>query len=178
MSWTADSDVGTGRADWAPHSGQTEMVFDDIIGSASRGLTDSETSELMGSYDLSTATPDPPDDPSDAVIELFELPRSSARQQVRTLIRRLVARRLQDGHIPGSRFRNLNTSIVLSGLTTRRVAFPAWVIAYRYGKNLYRFVLSGQDAECLMGEAPVSVTKIVLAVLGAVAALALLVALF
>ncbi len=178
VSWTADSDVGTGRADWAPHAGQTGMVFVDIVGSASRGLTDSETSELMGSYDLSTAAPDPPGEPSDAVIELFGLPRSSARQQVRTLIRQLVARRLEETHIPGSRFRNLKTSIVLGGLTTRRVAFPAWVIAYRYGKDLYRFVLSGQDAECLMGEAPLSTVKIVLAILGAIAALVLLVALF
>jgi len=174
VSWTADSDAGTGRADWAPHSGQTEMVFDDIVGSASRGLTDSETSQLMGGYGLETAVTEPPTEPPDVVIEQFELPRSSARRQVRTLIRQLVAERLKDGHIPGSRFRNLNTSILLRGLTTRRVAFPAWVIAYRYGKNLYRFVLSGQDAECLMGEAPVSVTKIVLAVLGAATALALL----
>ncbi len=178
VSWTADSDVGTGRADWAPHSGQTEMVFDDIIGSASRGLTDSETSELMGSYDLSTAAVDPPDEPPDAVVEQFELPRSSARRQVRILIRQLVAQRLENGHIPGSRFRNLNTSIVLRSLTTRRVAFPAWVIAYRYRRRLFRFVLSGQDADCLMGEAPLSTVKIVLAILGAIAALALLVALF
>ncbi len=176
VSWTADSDAATGRADWAPHAGQTRMHIDDVVGSASRGLTDQETIQLIGSYGLSTATAEPPDEPPDAVVEQFELPRSSARQRVRTLIRRLVAKRLQSGQIPGSRFRNLNTSIVLSGLTTRRVAFPAWVIAYRYRRRLFRFVLSGQDAECLMGEAPLSTAKIVLTILGAIAALALLAA--
>jgi hypothetical protein len=52
-------------------------------------------------------------------------------------------------------------------LVTRRLGFPAWVIAYRYRGVLHRCVLSGQDAACLVGDAPISVARVVLAVLAA-----------
>ena len=127
----------------------------------------------MGGYDLSSSVDKPPEMPPGVVIEQFDLPRSSARKQVRSLIRSLVSRRLQEGHIPGSRFRNLHLSIVLRRLVTRRTAFPAWVIAYRYRRKLFRFVLSGQDATCLLGEAPLSTAKIIVTIVAALAALGL-----
>jgi hypothetical protein len=174
VSWTADSDAAAGRADWAPHAGQTDMRFDDVIGSASRGLTDDETRKLVESYHLPTATNQLPADPVEIVLEQFELPRSSARQQVRAQIRRIVTHRLEGGHIPGTRYRHLHMSILLRRLVTRRMAFPAWVIAYRYRSKLYRFVLSGQDAECLMGDAPLSIAKIAATIVGGVVLLAVL----
>lgn len=50
------------------------------------------------------------------------------------------------------------------------MAFPAYVIAYRYRGRLYRTVISGQDAGCIIGNAPRSVAKVILVI-----ALALLV---
>jgi len=37
VSWAADSNAGSGRSDWAPHSGQVKMRFDNVLVSASRG---------------------------------------------------------------------------------------------------------------------------------------------
>jgi hypothetical protein len=168
VSWTADSDAGAARADWAPHAGQTELGLDGIVVSASRGLTARETSRLLPSYDLGSAREREPGDEAEAVVEQFELRRAAARRQVRSELERLVAERLRNGVIPGRRFRNLHTSVLARRLVTRRLAFPAWVIAYRYRGTLYRCVLSGQDAACLLGDAPISAARVLLAVLGAV----------
>ena len=166
VSWTADSDAGASRADWAPHAGRTELNLDGIVVSASRGLTARETSRLLPSYDFGSAREREPGGEPEAVVEHFELRRAAARRQVRSELERLVAERLRNGVIPGSRFRNLHTSVLARRLVTRRLGFPAWVIAYRYRGVTYRCVLSGQDAACLVGEAPISVGRVLLAVLG------------
>jgi hypothetical protein len=168
VSWTADSDAGASRADWAPHAGQTELELDGIVVSASRGLTARETSRLLPSYDFGSARERGPGDDPEVVVEQFELRRAAARRHVRSELERLVAKRLQNGTIPGRRFRNIHTSVLARRLVTRRLGFPAWVIAYRYRSALYRCVLSGQDAACLVGDAPISVGRVLLAVLAAV----------
>ena len=177
VTWTADSDAGAQRSDWAPHSGETEMVFDDVVASASRGLSVSETDLLIPTYDLTTARDAPDDQIPGTTVEQFDLPRSTARGRVTAFIRRLVRERLQKGPIPGGRFRNVHAAVVLRRLVTRRLAFPAWVLAYRYRGSLYRVVISGQDAGCLVGSAPYSVARIFAVICGGALALALIVAL-
>jgi hypothetical protein len=171
VSWAADTDAGAHRADWAPHSGLTELDYDDVVVPATRGLEPDEVAHLLPSYDL-VANGTTEDVVGDATVERFDVPRSAARARLVEAVERLARTRLTERHLPGRRSRNLATSTVLRGLDARRVAFPAWVLAYRYKGKLYRTVLSGQDAECLKGEAPYSVLKIA----AAIAAGALLVA--
>jgi hypothetical protein len=177
VTWTADSDSGARRAEWAPHAGEAGIVFEDVVVSGSRGLTAAETGRLIPTYDLGTAAAAADEPAPGAVVERFDLPRSSARARVADHIRELVGERLRRGTIPGSRFRNLHTAVVLRRLRTRRVAFPSYVLAYRHRGRLYRVVLSGQDASCLLGSAPYSTVKILAVVFGGVLALALSVAL-
>lgn len=164
VSWTADSNAGAGRSAWAPHSGQTDMVFDDVLISASRGLNDKEAYTLSPSYSLTTALPEIEAPADDATLEAFDVQRSQARARVTHGIRRAAAGRLQESHIPGSRFRNIHVRALLTGLDTRRMSFPAWVMAYRYEHKLFRVVISGQDAGVLMGKAPISWAKILVIV--------------
>lgn len=177
VSWTADSEVGAVRADWAPHSGQTEVRFDDIVVSASRGLSGEETAQLVPSYDLTTARARAAEEDGDAVVEQFEVRRTVARRQVRAELKRLASKHLKDGVIPGRRVRHLHTSLLVRKLLTRRIGFPAWVIAYRYRGSLHRFVLSGQDPSCLLGDAPRSTARVLLAIAVAIGGLAALLAL-
>lgn len=174
VSWAADSDAGAGRADWAPHAGRQEMVFDGILVSASRGLTDAETAALEPSYGLDSARPDHDGAPEGVAVEAFDVPRSTARRRVLAAVEQLAGRRLTAGVIPGSRFRQVHTSILLRGLVTRRLALPAWVLAYRYRDRLHRAVISGQDEGRLLGTAPYSAPKIAAAVLLGVFALVVL----
>jgi hypothetical protein len=174
VSWTADSDHGAPRADWAPHAGRTTMRFDAVVVPATRGLSPDEAGRLAGSYDLSGAMPEIDAPPPGAVTEHFDVQRSFARRHVLDAIDGLASRRVQADHVPGRRFRNLHTSMLLRRLATRRVALPAYVLAYRYRDRLYRLVLSGQDGTCLLGSAPWSIAKIVTVVGLGVAAAAIL----
>jgi len=169
LSWAADTDHETRRAAWAPHSGLVELEFDDVVVPATRGLTHKEAVHLLVSYDLSSVA-GVSDVVDDATVERFDVPRSAARQRLVEVVEQLSRRHLTTEHTPGHRVRNLHTSTVLQGLETRRVAFPAWVLAYRYKERLFRTVLSGQDASCLMGEAPYSTARIVGAVVTGVMA--------
>lgn len=162
VSWTADSDLGARRADWAPHAGQVELEFNDIVAPASRGLSAGETDYLADTYDLDSAGAEPVSDAGATIVEQFDVPRSGARQRVAAVLERLARKRLEDAHIPGSRFRNIRTSILLRRLVTRRFAFPSYVLAYKYRGKLYRIVISGQDGTRILGAAPYAVAKIVL----------------
>ncbi len=173
VSWAADSDAGSGRSAWAPHSGQTQMDFSNILISASRGLTGHESSTVTSYYNPSTANPRP-QKLGNAVVEQFDLQRSQARRQITDALKSAAQQRIAEIHVPGTRTRNVRTSVLLRSLTTRRLAFPAWVLAYRYRSQLYRVVICGQDASCVTGSAPNSRMKIALVVTSLVTVAALI----
>lgn len=189
VSWAADSDAGSRRSRWAPHAGTTQFAWDNIVVSASRGLTPKETSRLARGFRLETARPMPKPAGDEAelggggaapggeapasTVERFDLQRSAARRKILDAIEEHAAAQLQQRHIPGSRFRNVHTSVLLSRLVTKRMALPTWVLTYRYKGALYRALVHGQDATLAFGEAPLSWTKIALLVFGVLAVLGL-----
>ncbi|HEY6226279.1 MAG TPA: zinc ribbon domain-containing protein [Verrucomicrobiae bacterium] len=162
-TWTADSDAGAQKAKWAPHAGELQSEFNSLVIPATRGLTANECARLIPTYDLAMTALDG-DGERDAAMERFDMPRSFARAAIVGAIHRLIESRITNGEIPGSRFRNLHASVQLRKLMTRRMAFPAYVIAYRYRGRLYRTVISGQDPNCVVGEAPKSIGKLLLLV--------------
>lgn len=173
VSWTADSDAGSRRSDWAPHAGQAELTFEDVLVSASRGLSDKECTGLAGAYRLGTAQAQP-QGPEDAQVERFDVTRSGARRQIQAAVEREAEARLRGEHIPGRRFRHVHVAVVLASLRTRRYALPAYVLAYRYRDKAYRVVVHGQDAAVVLGETPVSWAKVMAVVGGVLLVLVLL----
>ena len=173
VSWTADSDAGARRAAWAPHAGQVQLRFKDLLIPATRGLTERESLALAPGFELAQAQPTA-QGPEGAVLESFELERSAARRLVLSRLEGHARERVKAEHVPGTRCRNLHTSLLLVGMHTRRVALPTYVLAYRYRSRLYRVLVHGQRAEQVLGSAPVSALKVALVVAGALAALALL----
>jgi hypothetical protein len=161
ISWTADSNFGTTRSEWAPHAGQNTLRVSSLLISASRGLTYAECAALAASFNLSMARPEPYGPPG-AVIERFDVQRSAARQQISSAIDRSIEAQLKNGIIPGSRYRNLHVATLLSSLHTRRFALPSYVLAYYYRGRLYRALIHGQDARCAVGDAPYSLLRIAL----------------
>lgn len=172
VSWTADSNAGSLQSDWAPHAGQAEMTFDDVLVSASRGLTAEEAAALSGSYDLGTARTTLEETAEDATVEAFDVQRSQARSLLLAAIEGHAAARVEAECVPGSRFRNVHVALLLRGLETRRLALPAWVLAYRYHDELYRVVISGQDPEAIEGRMPISPWRVLLVVLAVAAIVA------
>ena len=171
-AWTADTDAGARRSDWAPHSGALRLVLHTILVSASRGLTQAETQKLAPSYELTQATPQP-EGPPGAQVELFDVTRSGARRQILSAVEQTARERIARADLPGRRHRNLRVAVALSGLGTEHYGLPAYVLAYRYGKKLYRVVVHGQDPNCVLGEKPVSWAKVAVTALVALAVLVL-----
>jgi len=167
ISWTADSNAGSWRAAWAPHSGQVQLRFDDIAVSASRGLTDEEAYAMVSGYQLRSAHPEP-ESPEGTTLEQFDVQRSAARARVSDAIVEMARRTVQAHHIPGSSHRKVKVMPLVRELFTHRYSFPAWVMAYRYKGKLYRAVCCGQDAARVLGKAPYSLFRILLAVCAAV----------
>ncbi|WP_426755978.1 zinc ribbon domain-containing protein [Myxococcus sp. Y35] len=159
VSWTADSDAGSRRSDWAPHAGRTRFDFDGIPVPASRGLKVAECEALAPHYQPDSAR-DTPVGPEGAHIERFEATRSGARRSVLEAVERLSREQLQQGVIPGRRFRNIHVAVALSSLRTRRLALPVYVLAYRYRDKPYRVLVHGQDAQVVLGEAPISAWRV------------------
>lgn len=165
VSWTADSDAGSRRSDWAPHAGRTRFDFENIAVPASRGLKVKECDALAPRYRRDTAASEPRG-PEGAHVERFEATRSGARRAVLEAVERLSRERLQQGIIPGRRFRNVHVAVALSSLHTTRLALPAYVLAYRYKGKAYRVVVHGQDAGVVLGEAPISGWRVAAVVAG------------
>ncbi len=168
VSWAADSNAGSQRSAWAPHSGQTNIRFDDVLVSASRGLSTAEVTAITPGLNLSTVRGEP-EGAENATLEQFDLQRSQARQQVIAALQNLAAQRMQQQQIPGNHFRNVKVSVVVRRLITRRLSYPAYVLAYRYKDDLFRVVICGQDGSRVIGSAPRSIAKILLVVAGVAA---------
>lgn len=167
VSWAADSDAGAGRSAWAPHSGAFDVALDNVLVSASRGLTDPECVALAAGYNLADRS-DAPDEGRRALVEQFDVQRSAARATIGRALTNTAAAHASR-HVPGSTFRNLKVAVVPQQMTTRRLGFPAYVLAYRYGDAVYRAIVHGQDPQFVVGKAPWSWTRIAFIVVAAVA---------
>ena len=98
------------------------------------------------------------------MMEEFDVQRSAARALVMATIRTICEARLEREEVPGAYCRNLHFEPLLRSLETHRLAFPAWVLAYRYRETLFRVVSSGQDEGCVRGKAPFSFLKLLLVI--------------
>ena len=158
VSATADTDAGRRRAPYAPHAVSFPLRYTRMLVSASKGLVYDEVATLASSYRIDEQHPGPP--PAEGyTVEEFALSRSAARRQVLTALHNQALEAAKRA-LPGHRMRNLKAEIRLSALRTQRLAFPAWVLAYRYGAKSYRVVISGHDPQAVRGEAPYSAWKI------------------
>jgi hypothetical protein len=179
VSWAADSNADTWRSDWAPHAGVAQLPFNNLLVSASRGLNLDEARQLGPYTRLDQAVPAQQAQlaqmgPQGTILEQFDTQRSAARAIISDAIESTSVEILKQGHIPGSRFRNVKVSVLLHALETRRVALPSFVLAYRYNNKSYRAVIHGQDASCVTGKSPISWAKVAL-VAGIVLAVVLII---
>lgn len=168
VSWAADSEVGSRRSGWAPHAGQQHVHFQRILVPASRGLSVDECTSISGGYQLATQGPPPQPQPG-TLIERFDVQRSAARKAIADALTRAAIAQAKDW-VPGSRIRKLKVAVLPKRLSSDRLGFPAYVLAYRYRGKLYRAVVNGQDASLVVGTAPYSIGRIA-AVIGLIAAI-------
>lgn len=166
---TYGTDVqGYGRkATFGPATGAFSRALNLIV-PATQGLSLEEVVDL-GEYDVATAQRDAlPDVPG----EDFGVTRAHARSRILEGVRNDAVAEIGRRH--RGRLRKTNVEVMLTGLFTRRLLLPVWVLAYRYGNEKFRVVIHGQRERTVVGKSPISPWRVMGAIaasLGLVAAL-------
>ena len=151
---------------WRWTSGRRSDSFDDVLVCASRGLPEKLADKLC-SFDTGHLVPYRPDFLAGWRAEEYgvELNKGWGRA-VESMEARQRRRCASD--VPGDTQRFLKVQNRFSDETFKHVLLPIWISSYRYKEKVYRFLVNGQTGE-VVGEAPWSWIKIMLAVLTVVA---------
>ncbi len=162
------------ETEWRSLAGAWAAYLDDIVVTASRGLSNAEL-EAVEPYDLRALHRYTPkllsgwiaEDPSRTVAECAEMARQEAVEQ--------VGRRVS-AFMPGDSHRSLRYTTTFSNEYGALVLLPVWVLAVKYDPEqpAIRMVLNGQTGT-LIGRPPRSWVKIVALVVAILAAVAVLV---
>ncbi len=97
-------------------------------------------------------------DLQNVIVEQFSVVRKYARPLARQGMEELERAACQSQYVPGNA-RNVHVNIRIEGLTSEPVLLPVWIMAYRYGEELFRFLVNGQSGRAT-GRAPLSWRKI------------------
>lgn len=150
--WTGLVRAPETRSDKRPVSGVDHARFDQILVPASNTLRQTELAAL-GSYDEGRLRSEVPvQDP----MELPVLTRAAARTRAQEEMRARHADALRNARS----LLEVHASGVASDLSGRPVLVPVWIGAFRYGKRTFRILINGQTG-VLVGQAPISVWKVV-----------------
>jgi hypothetical protein len=157
--WTADTSQTPAGAsgDWYPLSGEHRNEYSGVLVGASKALSTAETAAICP-FDLTAAVPAEKAALDDYTVEEFALPRKYARPLARQSLEARERQACDDIYVPGNH-RNLKVNMRVEGLASEPVLLPAWIMAYRYKDQVYRFLLNGQTGQAT-GQAPVSWLKI------------------
>ncbi len=168
--WTADSsEVPFGaRAAWRPVAGRDDRGFADVLVLAS-GSLDAREGERLAPFLLEEARPYADGLAGDVPVEDVGLSRRGARPELLARVSALEAAAVP-GRVPG-RARHVHVNVRLRDTGGSLVLLPVWINAYTWRGRRWRFCVNGQTGR-VVGRAPVSRTKVALALLLALAAAA------
>ncbi len=165
--WTGLVSAAT-QAGKRPVSGRAEAEYEQVLIVASTALTQAELSEL-GAYREALEPFDP--EAADVPYEVSELTRSAATARAHRLLQARHAEAIQ----ASEGLLDIRTSALVHDLTGKPVLVPVLIGAYRYREHPYRVLVHGQTGH-LVGEAPISYTRVAAVVLGGLLLLAVVVA--
>jgi hypothetical protein len=80
--------------------------------------------------------------------------RKYARPLARQGLEEMERSACQSNYVPGTA-RNVKVNVRIEGLMSEPVLLPVWIMAYRYGDKLFRFLVNGQSGKAT-GLAPLS----------------------
>src|SRR5581483_9431234 len=160
------------RTRWESAWGSRSDDYDDVLVCASKGLP-RELADGMKTFDTTQLVPYSPGflagwRAEEYAVDLQEGFGMGQQKMIAEQERRCAK------DVPGDTHRALSVDNTFSALTFKHVLLPVWIAAYRYNNKVYRFLVNGQTGE-VVGKAPWSVFKILLAVLAIAALIAVLV---
>lgn len=163
------------ETEWWPLSGRHHRYYSGYLVSGSRGLGQQEADRIKP-FHLAALKRYEPFFLAGWLSEEYSI----EREQALDVCKQEFYRREQqnvDTMLPGDTQRSVQVETHFSDVNSDLILLPIYLLSYRYGNKLYRFLLNGQTGKCA-GDKPLSWPKIALAVGVGIVAIALLVLLF
>lgn len=161
------------ETEWWPLAGKHHRYYSGYLVSGSRGLAQADA-QRVGPFHLAALKRYRPSFLAGWASEEYSVPRDEA---LRVCQQEFLRREEQNvsAHLPGDTHRGLRVLTRFDHVNSDLVLLPVYLLSYRYGGRLYRFLLNGQTGKAV-GDKPLSWKRILAAVGIAVAAVALAVA--
>ncbi len=95
-----------------------------------------------------------------------------AKKSIDSKLRRSIDDKIRDEH-DADDTRNIQINSTFSNLTYKYLLLPVWLSSYKYKDKIYNFMVNGQTGK-VSGKTPISIPKVIITVLGCIAAIALI----
>lgn len=157
---------------WWPVSGRVHNAFDDLLVLATRSLPRKQACALEP-WDIKDLVPYQEEYLAGFVCQSYEVDLEQgfgeAKQQMEPTIQSTICR-----DIGGDHQRIGHVSTAYQDITFKHLLLPVWIASYRYGEQVYRFLVNARTGE-VQGERPWGWVKITLMVLAIVAVILVIV---
>jgi hypothetical protein len=155
------------RVRWEPAWGERDDAYDDVLVHASKGVS-AELATKLGAFDLSKLVPYRPEYLAGWHAEEYALDLAGGWTGAEQRI--VASQEARCSHdVPGDTQRDLRVRNVIRDVRWKHVLLPIWSLTYAYGGKSYAVLIHGQTGK-VVGKAPLSWIKILLLVLGVLAA--------
>jgi DNA-directed RNA polymerase subunit RPC12/RpoP len=152
---------------WYPASGRVFNTFDDLLILASRSLP-KKYADRLKPWHLEQLLPYRDEYLAGFRAERYQVSLDDGFTEACALMVPDIRVTIR-GDIGGDEQRITSMDVEHDDITFKHILLPIWISAYRYKKRVYRVLINARTGE-VQGERPWSVWKILLAVLGGIAA--------
>lgn len=149
------------ETEWWDLQGRHHRYYSGYMVSGSRGLTQEEA-ERIGPFNLPALRRYAPHYLAGWAAEEYSVSAVEALQRCQQEFYRRERRHVAE-FLPGDCHDSLQVSTEFRKVTSDLCLLPVYVVAYRYGGRLYRFLVNGQTGR-VTGERPVSWARIAIAI--------------
>ncbi len=157
------------ETEWWPLAGEHQNYYSGYLVSGSRGLPQ-DYAERIKPFRMESLKRYQPYFLAGWLSEEYSVERDQALTLCQQEFRRWEQKNIQ-AFLPGDTNDSLNVSTEYSDINSDLILLPVYLVTYRYGEKLYRFLINGQTGK-VTGEKPLSPLRIGIAVaLGIAAAL-------
>ena len=154
------------ETDWKHVSGVYQKFFDDVTVMASKRQEDSGVKKCEP-FDFSKMIPYSPKVVAGFTAERYSIGLKEgweiAQKSIKSKLRSDIGEHVRS-HWRADRSDSVRFSTIYSNITYKYLLVPIWISSFKYKDKVYQFVVNGQTGK-VGGEAPVSVWRVLLAIL-------------
>jgi hypothetical protein len=152
---------------WEPAAGSVENFFDDQLVCGSRGV-DPRFVRAIEPFPTNELVPYDPGYVSGWTVERYQVDLRDASVTSRDQMEQIITQ-MCDAQVPGDTHRGLSVDAKFYDRTFKHILAPIWLLTYNYGARTFHVVVNGYTGS-IAGDHPLSFWKVLFAVLGAIAA--------